>query len=176
MDVLKTIEPAYLMAGLTGLIACATDLRTRRIPNPLTFGSIAVALVFHAVSLNGHGVLYSLEGWALGAAIFFIPFALGGMGAGDVKLLAAIGAWIGPLNIVWAALWTGVAGGVLALGVGMYHGYLLQAVANIRLLLMHWRVSGLRPLPEVTLARSRGPRLAYAVPIFVGLVVTAWAR
>ena len=52
-----------------------------------------------------------MGGWMLGAALFFPVFALRGMGAGDVKLLAAVGAWLGPLQVVCVALVTSIAGG-----------------------------------------------------------------
>jgi prepilin peptidase CpaA len=120
--------------------------------------------------------MLSVEGWIVGAAIFFVPFALGGLGAGDVKLLAALGAWVGPTDALWIALYTGIAGGVLALVVASLTGYLRQALSNIWLLLSHWRVAGLRPLDEVSLEGSRGPRLAYAIPIFTGLLVNVWLR
>jgi hypothetical protein len=51
-------------------------------------------------------------GWALGLLLFFVPFALRGLGGGDVKLMAALGAWLGPTDVFWAAMYTGVAGGV----------------------------------------------------------------
>ena len=59
---------------------------------------------------------HSVGGWMLGAALFFPMFALRGMGAGDVKLLAAVGAWLGPLPVVSVALITAIAGGVAAPG------------------------------------------------------------
>jgi len=60
--------------------------------------------------------------------------------------------------------------------VALATGYLGQAVANLRLLFTHWWVVGIRPLPELTLESGRAPKLAYAVPIAVGLVVTLWLR
>jgi prepilin peptidase CpaA len=112
----------------------------------------------------------------VGAAVFVIPFALGGLGAGDVKLLAAMGAWLGPSGAFWLALYTGVAGGVMALAVALGTGYLRRALSNVWLLLSHWRVAGLRSLPEISLEGSTGPRLAYALPIFAGLMATLWLR
>ena len=109
-----------------------------------------------------------------GLAVFFPFFALGGMGAGDVKLMAAIGAWLGPGLALMTALYGAVAGGILAIGVALSHGYLRTALSNVWRLLTHWRYSGVRPLPELTLENNSGPRLAYAVPIFVGLLVTIW--
>jgi prepilin peptidase CpaA len=108
--------------------------------------------------------------------VFILPYALGGMGAGDVKLVAALGAWLGAGDTFWLAMYTGIAGAVMALIVGAWHGYLRRAWSNLWLLLTHWRVSGLTPFPELTLATSRGPRLAYAAPILVGTLVMLWLR
>ena len=118
----------------------------------------------------------SLAGWLLGVAFFFPVFALGGMGAGDVKLLGALGAWLGPVAAVWVALYSGIAGGVMAAVRGAFSGYLTKAFTNVWGLLMYWRVVGLRPAPELTLSTHQGPRLAYAVPVLAGLMVTLWFR
>jgi prepilin peptidase CpaA len=105
----------------------------------------------------------------------FLPlFLVGGMGAGDVKLLAAFGAWLGPTGTLWAVLWTALAGGVLALVVGAAHGYLREAFRNLGAMLFLWRTVGPSPIPGMTLGDARGPRLAYAVPISAGAVLALW--
>ena len=111
---------------------------------------------------------------AAGLALFLPLFILGGMGAGDVKLLAAIGAWLGPVNAVETAVAAGVIGGVLALGLALTRSYASQAFANIWSLLLYWRAAGIRPHPTLTLERHDGPRLAYAVPISIGAMVAVW--
>jgi prepilin peptidase CpaA len=156
--------------------ACGCDLRTRRIPQVLTLGGAAAGVAFHLVGGGWSAAAGSVAGWALGIAIFMPPFALGGLGAGDVKLLGALGAWLGPADVVWLALYAGVAGGVLAIGVALATGYLSRALTNLQLLLTHWSVNGIRPLPELTLQHARGPRLAYAVPILAGTMVRLWLR
>jgi prepilin peptidase CpaA len=108
--------------------------------------------------------------------LFFPMFALRGMGAGDVKLLAAVGAWLGPGQVAIAAVATSIAGGVIAVLVALAYGYLKTALANLYVLLMHWRVAGVQPLPAVSLEQARGPRLAYAFPIAIGTVVTLWLK
>ena len=158
------------------VLASITDVRTRRIPNVLTCGAAIAALLFHVGTAGTSGLTTSIGGWMLGAALFFPVFALRGMGAGDVKLLAAVGAWLGPLPVAWVALVTTIAGGVVALVVSLAHGYLRTAVTNLLMLLMHWRISGIQPLPAVTLEGGRGPRLAYAVPIAIGTVTTLWLK
>jgi prepilin peptidase CpaA len=171
---LLTVKSAIAVG--VGLAACVTDLRSRRIPNVLTFGAAAAALVYGTLTAGWSGAGSAALGWLIGALAFIVPFALGGLGGGDVKLLAAIGAWLGPLGAFWLALYTGIAGGVMALFVALVSGYLRRALENVSLLLMHWRVFGLRPLSEVSLEGSDGPRLAYALPIFVGLVTTLWLQ
>ena len=106
-------------ALLIGCAACVTDLQSRRIPNWLTFGAAAAALVFHTAAPTGGGLMFAAAGWLVGALILFLPFALRGLGGGDVKLVAALGAWLGPANVIWLALYAGVAGGVMAVVVAV---------------------------------------------------------
>ena len=164
----------HIFVGALLLLACITDLHTRRIPNALTVSAIAAAVAFHGVTGGLSPAGWSLAGCLVGALLFFPMFALRGMGAGDVKLLAAVGAWLGPSQVVIAALATSVAGGVIAVAVAVGHGYLETAVRNLWMLLTHWRVTGIRPLENVTLQGTRGPRLAYAFPIAIGTLVTLW--
>ena len=167
---------SHLAALAIASVACVCDLRTRRIPNWLTFGAAAAGMVFHLTTGGLSGFERSAGGWLIGAALLMAPYALGGMGGGDVKLVGALGAWLGPGDTFWLAMYTGIAGAIAAIVVSAWHGYLRQAMSNVWLLLVHWRVNGLRPAPELTLETSRGPRLAYAVPILAGTVVMLWLR
>jgi prepilin peptidase CpaA len=158
-------------------IAVVWDVASRRIPNILTFGAALAAFAAHAYFGGWSGLGLSIVGWIVGIAIFFPVFALGGMGGGDVKLLGAIGAWLGPASVIWVGLFSGIAGGVLAIAVAAFSGYLKQALRNVWGLLLYWRVAGIRPQPELTLtAGPNAPRLAYAVPMLAGLMVTLWFR
>lgn len=166
----------HLIGMCIAIVACCIDLREHRIPNWLTFGSAAAAVIFHTAVGGGHGFAGALLGWATGAALFFLPFALGGLGAGDVKLIAALGAWFVWPDALWLGLFTGIAGGVIAVAVALARGYLGRSLANVRLLLIHWRVAGLRALPELTIQHPDAPKLAYGVSILAGTVVTVWLR
>jgi prepilin peptidase CpaA len=161
---------------ILGGVACVCDLRTRRIPNLLTFGGSAIAVAYSLWISSLGGLAASLGGWTVGLALFLPMFLLGGMGAGDVKLAACIGAWLGPSAALFVALYSAIAGGVMAVAVAVATGYFKQAVANVWLLLAHWRVVGVRPLPELTLEGSRGPRLPFALPIFAGAIAAMWLK
>jgi prepilin peptidase CpaA len=102
-----------LIAGL--LYAVLTDLRARRIPNHLTYPAMLLGLVANTALGGWHGLGQSALGWAAGLGVMLLPFLLRAMGAGDVKLVAAIGAIKGPEFVLVAALYACVTGGLLAL-------------------------------------------------------------
>jgi len=167
--------PVPHVAVLTvALVAAVCDLKTRRIPNALTLGAALVAIGVHGMLSGWSGVLLAASGWVVGLALFFPVFLLGGMGAGDVKLLAATGAWLGPYGAVWVALYGVLAGGLMALVVSLASGYTRVALRNVWAMLRFWQVAGVRPVAGVTLSSSVGPRLPYALPIAAGVMVTLW--
>src|SRR5262245_40829808 len=139
---MKFMNAIQVFVGAVLLLACITDLHARRIPNVLTFSAIVAALLFHALTGGLSAAGWSVAGCLLGAALFMPMFALRGMGGGDVKLLAAVGAWLGPSQVAIVALAASVAGGVMAIVVALSHGYLRTAFRNLWMLLTHWRVMG----------------------------------
>jgi prepilin peptidase CpaA len=93
-------------------VATFTDLRSRRIPNWLVLPFLPLGVIASGWLHGWHGVGQSLEGAGLGALIYGILYWKFGMGAGDVKLCAAIGAWIGPSQFLTASILTALAGGL----------------------------------------------------------------
>jgi len=161
---------------LVASIACVTDVRTRRIPNALTFGAAASAVVFHTALTGREGLILALGGWGVGLLLFLPFFLLGGMGGGDVKLLAALGAWVGPRDALMLAIYASLAGGVLGILLALSRNYLGTALRNLKTMCVSWLLLGPRPLPSMTLDDSKAPRLAYAVPMLIGAMVTIWFR
>jgi prepilin peptidase CpaA len=92
---------AMLVAGFMALCA-VTDYRTKRIPNWLTVPAAILGLVFSSLAPGGIGLAMSLAGFAVGLALLLLPWLLGGGGMGDVKMLAALGTWLGPVGILVA--------------------------------------------------------------------------
>ncbi|MBA3415673.1 MAG: prepilin peptidase [Chloroflexia bacterium] len=95
--------------------AVVFDMRARRIPHLLTFPAMAVGFLVNVAVDGGPGLAFSGAGMALGVALFVMPVALRILGAGDLKLMAAVGLIGGPALVLWSALFAVVAGGALAL-------------------------------------------------------------
>jgi prepilin peptidase CpaA len=161
-----------LFALLT--IAAVIDYRTYRIPNWLTMGGAGFALLYVAVipfSVQ-HGLLWALGGFTLGLFIMLPLFALRVMGAGDVKLMAMVGAFLGLSDTFHAVLATFIVGGVAALAFAIYHGVLGRLLGNLRsttgLMLMS-ALAGMRPQVPADESKSIG-KLPYGVSIAIGTI------
>jgi prepilin peptidase CpaA len=106
-----------LLAGGIGIAACIDDLRRRQISNWIPLSALASGLVLQTVQHGWRGTGSALLGTLAGAGVFLIFYLLGGMGGGDVKLMAGFGALLGAKQLFQAALWTAGCGGVMALAV-----------------------------------------------------------
>src|SRR5438552_573810 len=117
-DIRMTLTPTALFTDALLVAALAhavfADLRRRRISNRITYPAMLAGMVLNAVLGGVPGLSDSALGLLAGLGLFLIPFALGAMGAGDVKLMAAIGAIKGPHFVLAVAVYASLAGGVLA--------------------------------------------------------------
>lgn len=156
-------------------IACFTDLRSRRIPNWLVFPFLVLGFAVSAWLHGWHGMEQSLEGFALGLVIYGFLFWMGGMGAGDVKLCAAIGAWIGPGQLFLALVLTGMVGGVMVLCWAALGGFMKQLFTGTSNLIFGWR-SGDDRDQQPTLADPLKRKMAYAPAIAIGTLISFFAR
>ena len=130
------------------LMAVVTDLHSSRIPNWLTFSAMGFALAEHAWLNSVDGLLFSLAGLGTGLGLFFLFYLAGGIGAGDVKLMAAIGAFVGVHGVLSCAWLAMIIGGVYAIGAMCYQ----------------WGLA------------ATGQRLVYAAYGAVAIGGSAWSR
>jgi prepilin peptidase CpaA len=151
-------------------IAAVNDLATRRIPNVLLLAGLGGALLLHVLSADpGKALLGALGGIALGLALFLPFYLVRGMAAGDVKMMAVVGAFTGPGEALEVAVLTWCAGGVMALCLVLARSRLRLALGNIGHLLSGLMVPGTR-MKDMALQQSAGS-MPYGLAIAIGTIV-----
>jgi prepilin peptidase CpaA len=170
------VEVAWLVTAVL-VEAAVIDGKKLRVPNWLTFHFLLGGLAYSAWSGGGTGLLWSLGGAAVGLALLLPLYSIGGMGAGDVKLLAGVGAWFGPELTLGAFIWSALVGGLMALAMiawtGEYvrHWVRFQAIGQEILAVRN-------PVKLSESAAARKPSmllLPYGIPIAVGSIAyLAW--
>ena len=157
---------------LIGAVACALagavcDVRGARIPNWLTYGSLVAGLAVRAV-WGWTGVKSGLIGLLAGGGIFYLLFLLGGMGGGDVKLMAAVGAWAGGSQTVVVLIASAIAGGILSVGYMIFYRRVRMTLLNVMELVRHHLTSGIRPHPIMNIREGGALRIPYGLAVAIG--------
>jgi len=149
-------------------IATITDLHHRRIPNWLVVPFLAGGVVVLTANEGPRGLARSMGGIALAVAVTGILCWLRGMGLGDLKLCAAVGAWIGPAQLGIALVATGISGGVLALIWAGCHRSLGKSLDGSSDIVSGFWTRGVRPHPDLVLDNASARTMPYAPAIAIG--------
>jgi prepilin peptidase CpaA len=157
-------------------IAVVTDLRSRRIPNWLVLPFLLAGFIESGWQHGWHGIGQSVAGAGLGALFYGVFFLMGGMGMGDVKLCAAIGAWVGPEQLLTALVLTGIVGGLMALCWAAFSGFLGDLFKNVGNIILGVSERGHRPYHELTLANPMTRKMPYAPAIAIGTILSFISR
>ncbi|WP_366924539.1 A24 family peptidase [Metallumcola ferriviriculae] len=149
------------------------DIKEHRIPNKVTLPAIVFGIILNSYLNSWLGLRESIFGAALGIGPLLIPFIMGVIGGGDVKLLAAVGAINGVDFVIWAFLYSALAGGVMALSYSLIKGQLRVVISNITFTTTSYILgikngSGTKGL----VFAPSGLYLPYAVAILVGTLAT----
>ncbi len=150
-------------------VATVIDWNSRRIPNLLTFPLALAGLVLNGIVGGWMGLGGSLVGLVLGLLIFLLFMALGAMGAGDVKLMAALGALLGVVHVFWIGLFTAAMGGVLVVLYSLGHRSLPRLFNRTGALLKTAVLTGRLPKAD-ELEAKREDYMPYALAIALGVV------
>jgi prepilin peptidase CpaA len=167
--------PLGLLAGTAFTLllasACASDLRFRRIPNRLVAAIAMGGVVYTLATLPPLVALtHMLGGGALGLALWLPFWGMRVLGAGDVKLAAAAGVWLGVVGVLEAALVGAAVGGVLAFWALARHGGVTAGAARFGAWMVASRATG-TILPELT---PKERRIPYGIAIAAGALAAAW--
>ncbi len=160
------------------LYACIVDYRERRVPNWLNAAILAAGLGVQAVYFGWSGVGTAMFGALVGFGMLILPWTFHGMGAGDVKLMAAIGAWFGPWLTLWGGLVGMLIGGVIAVAMILLRGSVAQSKANLGVLAVKFSSNG-TAFSEFGSTKSFGTStmlLPYGIPLTIGSLLVLFAK
>lgn len=152
--------------------AAVMDVQQHRIPNWLTYPAMLAGVLLRSYLWGTKGALTALGGCLLSAAIVFVFYAVRAIGAGDLKLLAAIGAFVGPSHAITTLLATALAGGVLAIIYVLYRGRLRTTMANVGEVMKFHAGGGMQAHPEFNLDNPDALRMPYGLAIAAGTLYT----
>ena len=169
-----------LLLGLIWMLVLAviTDLTTRKIPNSLIVFGLVASLVCQCVALQGAGGLNWLAGVAVGFTCFIPLYLLRGMAAGDVKLMMAVGGFVGYPLILKAVACVFITGAVMALILVLVKGRFGQLISNMRMMWTDFFIkatSGVNVADDYVMKNSAG-RMPYALAIAVGTAITLYLQ
>nr|WP_170302231.1 A24 family peptidase [Desulfosarcina widdelii] len=152
------------------------DLRRQKIPNVVTYSMMLFGIIFHIVNAGLAGLIFSIEGMFVGTGIFIIPYLLGGMGAGDAKLMGGVGAILGVTGVIIAAVISillGLIYAIILLLINWSFGrsFLKRSYTTLKTFLFtkQWV-----PIPPPK--GEKQPVLCYALPIAVGTLYTVYIK
>jgi len=165
--VIKAFPLLAIAVGIIAGLAAISDLRQRRIPNVITVPAAALGLLFHTLLPLGEGWLFALAGFAVGAVLLTLPYLLGGGGMGDIKLLAALGTWLGPFWILVAFATGTVVGAVLTL-ICLITGRSFEELVGIKSDATVIGKKPSQPLAMKALPFRSKKALPFAVPLAMG--------
>ncbi|MBO9597263.1 MAG: prepilin peptidase [Cohnella sp.] len=137
---------ADFMLVMLMAVCVFTDLKSRKIYNVVVYPALLWAIGVHALTGGWSGLAHSLLGFAVGLCLLLIPYLMGGMGAGDVKLLALVGALEGYAFVLEASVYMSLIGGVMAIGIILFKDGFRERMRRIGLLLLCLRF---RMLPKL---------------------------
>jgi prepilin peptidase CpaA len=152
------------------LVAAVIDVRSRRIPNWLSLPFLGAGMAAAGYRGGVGGLVWSLGGVGLAVVVAGILCYLRGMGMGDLKLLAAVGAWIGPGQLFIALVATGITGGLLAVAYALWHHSLGRSLANAAKLIAELPERGFRPHRTIALDNAMALKMPYAPAIAIGTI------
>jgi prepilin peptidase CpaA len=167
-------RPDLILPLLLSLAMAGCDLKTRRIPNYLTLGGALGGLIFQLGYHGLPGLMDGLSGWGLGFILLLGPYLLGGLGAGDVKASAALGAWLGPWRAVTLFVYMGLSGGLVVLAVLLWQRRLWSGIKEGGNFLLNWllcRPFDSKPPAPASVTRATFP---YGVAMAMGMAVLCW--
>ena len=162
-----------ICAAVVATVGAIRDARSRKIPNRLTFTALAVGLAVRAAIGGWPGLGSAIVAALVAGGFFFLFFLAGGMGGGDVKLMSAVGAWVGTGQVIPVLVAAAIAGGFLAVCYLIKDGSIGHTIRNTAVLLRHHITFGISPHHEINVQQANLTRVPFGLAIALGTLFCA---
>jgi prepilin peptidase CpaA len=161
----------WILTLVLTITAGLLDWRSRRIPNWLTVPSFFVGIILHAILGGWRGALFALEGAVLALALLFVPVLMRAIGAGDWKLVGAVGSFMGPVMVLFVLLASFLVSGLIAVIHMVQMRRVKETFRNMLVLVRGIFAFGIKPNPRVSLDNPRSLKLPYGVAVAAATVI-----
>ena len=165
-DTFLTIQLIVLL-----FLSASTDIFYKRILNVFTYPAVIIALSYHFINNGAGGLLFGVSGLMIGIGLWIVPYLMGGMGAGDAKLMGAVGCILGPKGVFNASVLIAIFGGLYAVSIILINGkfqyikdFILRQLITVKTCLYTGHFVMIGPAAKI----GEMPRLRYGVAIALG--------
>jgi prepilin peptidase CpaA len=172
---MHTTQIIWLLTLALTLLAALLDWRSRRIPNWLTVPGLLSGIAVHALVGGWHGTFFALKGAGLALLILMPLVALRALGAGDWKLMGAVGAFVGPQMFLFVLLGSIFASGIMAVVQVLRMGRVMETLKNMVTLVRGFFTFGLKKNPQISLDNPRLLKLPFGVAVAAATLVCFYA-
>jgi prepilin peptidase CpaA len=162
-----------ICASVVATVGAIRDARSRIIPNRLTLSALAVGFAVRGAIGGWSGLGSSVAAALVAGGFFFLFFLAGGMGGGDVKLMSAVGAWVGTGQVIPVLVAAAIAGGFLAVYYLVIDGSIGRTFRNTAVLLRHHITFGISPHPQINVQQANLTRVPFGLAIALGTLFCA---
>ena len=152
-------------------ISAIIDFRVQKIPNLITFPTIIIALLYHFFTNGIDGLIFGALGMATGIGLLIIPYSLGVSGAGDAKLMGAVGAILGSKSVFVAFLFTAIVGGMYAIIIILLNKKQFKGFFKKQLITLQLFILTRKFIPDPAEEKDKKPKLCYGVAIALGTFI-----
>ncbi len=168
MPSVQLIWALTLALTLTGAVL---DWRSRRLPNLLTIPGLLLGIAVHTAISGWHGALFAVEGAGVAMLLLLTPVLMRVLGAGDWKLMGAVGAFLGPVFVIIVLLGAVLGSGVMAIFQMIYAQRVVETFRNMKVLFRGFMAFGVKPNPEMSLDNPVRMKSPFGVAVAVATVL-----
>jgi prepilin peptidase CpaA len=168
---MQTAQIIWALTLAMTLSAALLDWRSRRIPNWLTVPGLLLGVTVHTILSGWHGMLFAFGGAGLALVLLLAPVLIRALGAGDWKLMGAVGAFLGPVLMLFVLFCSFLAAGLMAFVQMMRAGRVVQTFRNMMVLVRGIFAFGLKPNPKMSLDSPGAMKLPFGVAVALATLI-----